>query len=92
MSGKHVHTRAAGVATGVNFLDNVANAPPSYPGIKTDRAYAEGRLAAEQGLSSATNPHGIPSVSKPESWTWAQGHASKASAVAGTEFTTGIPD
>ena len=92
MAGKHVdHSEAYFNAT--DGANEPLLLPPGIPGSRVDRAYAEGRSAAERGEAANTNPHNpYPGFGSPEFSAWSTGHGSKDGSWANTQFETATED
>lgn len=91
MAGKHINitdNNAVG-----QFRANSLSRPPVYPGLRTDRAYAEGRTAATSGGSVGDNPF-APNFGWPEFQAWSNGFQGGDGNVnfANCQFQTNTPD
>ena len=78
MAGIHTQTGGINFSTepdGASVLAELNKLPPDFPGGRSDKAYAEGRRAGDNGDSAGENPH---TTGTPESLAWLNGWLSGA--------------
>jgi hypothetical protein len=81
MAGKHENMGVIKQGAGAPaWAEGIGKLPPGLPGLRTDRAFCEGRASRAAGGTIQDNPFGIyPGTESPEYIAWRVGLSSLAS-------------